>query len=322
MRDISAKQISLRTAKATGVVLCSPATLELIKADKLPKGNLFDIAKAAGMLAAKNTHNLVPHCHPVSIDGLAISYGYLGENNDSENSIPQKGETSLPGKCGVIIHCEGKSIGRTGIEMEVLTAVSITALTIYDLLKPLDDSMLEITSVKLLKKTGGKSERKKYVDTNLTAAVLVCSDSTAAGLREDVSGVRIQEILAGFDVQTIDYQIVPDEPTAIREKIMNWVAQDIRFIFTTGGTGLGPRDRTVEAVKTIIEREAPGITEAMRVHGQMRTPTAMLSRAVAGVAGKSLIVTLPGSTKGVQESLEAILPAAFHARNMIDGGGH
>ncbi len=319
MRDISAKQVSLRTATATGTVLCSPATLELAKAGKLPKGNLFDIAKAAGMLAAKNTHNLIPHCHPVAIDGLEISYGYLDEN---ENSIFQEGQTPLSVQCGIVIRCKGKSIGRTGIEMEVLTAVSVAALTIYDLLKPLDDSTLEITSIKLLKKTGGKSDNKKYAAKNHTAAVLVCSDSTAAGLRDDVSGVRIREILAGFGVQTIDYQIVPDEPEAIREKIADWVARDIPFIFTTGGTGLGPRDCTVEAVRGLLDREAPGVAEAMRVHGQMRTATAMLSRAVAGVAGKSLIVTLPGSAKGAQESLEAILPAAFHARDMIDGGGH
>ena len=321
MRDISAKQISLRTANATGTVLCSPATLELIKTGNLPKGNLLDIAKAAGMLAAKNTHNLIPHCHPVSIDGLEISYGYLDENNDPENSISQKAQTP-PSQCGIVIRCEGKSIGRTGIEMEVLTAVSVAALTIYDLLKPLDDSTLEITAIKLLKKTGGKSDRKKHLADNLTAAVLVCSDSTAAGRREDVSGLKISEILAGFGVQTVDYQIVPDEPEAIRERIMDWVAQEIPFVFTTGGTGISPRDRTVKAVKSLIECEVPGITEAMRVHGQMRTATAMLSRAVAGVAGKSLIITLPGSAKGVQESLEAILPAAFHARDMMAGGGH
>ena len=329
MRDISAKQVSLRTATATGTVLCSPATLELAKAGKLPKGNLFDIAKAAGMLAAKNTHNLIPHCHPVSIDGLEINYGYLDGNNGSENSLPagqagifQKDQTPLPTQCGIVIRCEGKSIGRTGIEMEVLTAVSVAALTIYDLLKPLDDSTLEITSIKLLKKTGGKSDNKKYAAKNHTAAVLVCSDSTAGGLRDDVSGVRIQEILTGLGVQTIDYQIVPDDLELIREKIEDWVARHIPFIFTTGGTGLGPRDRTVEAVRSLIDREAPGVAEAMRVHGQMRTATAMLSRAVAGVASKSLIVTLPGSAKGAQESLEAILPAAFHARDMIDGGGH
>ncbi len=315
MRDITAKQISLRTATAIGAVLCSKTTLGLVKADELPKGNLLDIAKAAGFLAAKNTHNLIPHCHPVSIDGLTITYGYLGEN-----SIPDELKT-LTEKHGIIIYCEGKSIGRTGIEMEVLTAVSIAALTIYDLLKPLDDAEIEITSVKLLKKTGGKSDRKKYIQKS-KAAVLVCSDSTAAGTREDSSGIKIKEILAGYAIETVDYQIVPDNVQAIREVVGTWVAQGIPFIFTTGGTGFGPHDCTVEAVKTVIEREAEGIAEAMRVHGQMRTPTAMLSRAVAGIAGQSLIITLPGSVKGVQESLEAIVPQVFHSQDMIAGEGH
>ncbi len=103
---------------------------------------------------------------------------------------------------------------------------------------------------------------------------------------------------------------------------MEWVALDIPFIFTTGGTGLGPRDRTVEAVKSIIERDADGISEAMRSFGQMRTPLAMMSRSIAGSINHSLIVTLPGSSDGVRESLEAILPAVFHARKMLKGGDH
>jgi cyclic pyranopterin monophosphate synthase len=118
------------------------------------------------------------------------------------------------------------------------------------------------------------------------------------------------------------YDIVPDDKETIQQRILQWVKEDIPFIFTTGGTGLGPRDNTVEAVKEIIERDADGITEAMRHHGQMRTPLAMMSRGIAGSINHTLIVTLPGSTKGAQESLEGILPAVFHARKMMLGGGH
>ena len=102
----------------------------------------------------------------------------------------------------------------------------------------------------------------------------------------------------------------------------SWVKEDIHFIFTTGGTGLGPRDNTVSAVKEILERDADGITEAIRNFGQMRTPLAMMSRAVAGAIAETLIVTLPGSSDGARESLEALLPAVFHARKMMKGGGH
>jgi cyclic pyranopterin phosphate synthase len=317
MRDITGKQISLRIAKAMGVVLCSTEIIELVKRNELPKGNLFDVAKAAAFLAAKNTQNLIPHCHPVSIDGLEICYKYTEELTEEEDP-----EGKLKNQSGLVILAEGKSIGRTGIEMEVLTAVSVAALTIYDLLKPLGNKAIEITFIKLLNKTGGKSDKAVCTKRPHQAAILVCSDSTAAGKRKDSSGLKIREMLELHNTEVVDYQIIPDEEEMIQKQILDWVHQDIAFIFTTGGTGLGPRDHTVDAVRKIIERDAPGITEAMRVYGGMRTPFAMLSRSVAGSIGGCLIVTLPGSTNGVKESLEAILPAVFHAKSMLRGGAH
>ncbi len=298
-----------------GFVNCSEATLELIKNNALPKGNLFDVARVAGFLAAKNTQNLIPHCHPVSIDGLSIEFEILLPKDTSPL-------LTLHNKSGVLIIVEGKSIGRTGIEMEVLTAVAICGLTIYDLLKPLNDAELEITSIKLIQKTGGKSDKIKFFKNKQKAAVLVCSDSTFAGKREDKSGIMIREMLEKYNTEVVDYTILPDEPEEIKKQILEWVKQDVPFIFTIGGTGLGPRDKTVEAVKSIIERDADGISEAMRSYGQMRTPLAMMSRSVAGSINHSLIITLPGSSDGVRESLEAILPAIFHARNMLKGGDH
>src|SRR5690606_31394040 len=136
---------------------------------------------------------------------------------------------------------KAKSIGRTGIEMEMLTAVSVAALEIYDMLKPVDKT-LEIGSIKLLKKTGGKSDRKKYFSTPPTCAVLVCSDSTAAGKREDNSGLMIKKMLEQVNANVIAYKILPDEKELIQQQLLRWVSEDIHFIFTTGGTGLGPRD--------------------------------------------------------------------------------
>lgn len=314
MRDISHKQITLRTARATAVVYCSAETIDMIRQDSLPKGNLFDVARAAAFIGAKSTPSLLPHCHPVTIDGMEIQFEWL-----SETSVEELQE--FRNRTGIVIVGEAKSIGRTGIEMEMLTGVSVAALEIYDMLKPVD-KQLEIGNIRLLKKTGGKSDRSKFFATPPTCAVLVCSDSTAAGQREDNSGKTIVSMLEEVRANVKHYRIVPDDPETIQNVIREWVSEDVHFIFTTGGTGLGPRDNTVEAVRQILERDADGITEAMRHHGQMRTPLAMMSRGVAGSIHQTLIVTLPGSTSGARESLEAILPAVFHARKMMKGGGH
>lgn len=316
MRDITHKQITLRTATAIGIVFCAESTIQQIKQDKLPKGNLFDVAKAAGFIGAKLTPQLLPHCHPVGIDGMDIQIDYLSKEAHADIFEPHIFE-----KNGLVISGNAKSIGRTGIEMEMLTAVSVAALEIYDMLKPVDKE-LEIGHIKLLEKKGGKSDRKKFFSTSPKCAVLVCSDSTAAGKREDGSGKKIIEMLEQVNASVQHYLIVPDDKVLIQEQIRKWVAEDIHFVFTTGGTGLGPRDNTVAAVREILERDADGITEAMRSFGQMRTPLAMMSRAVAGSIAETLIVTLPGSTNGARESLEAILPAVFHARKMLKSGGH
>ncbi len=316
MRDITHKTITLRTARAVGIVFCSPSTVELVRNNALPKGNLFDVARAAGFVGAKSTPQLLPHCHPVAIDGMEMQFGFLQKEGYADWFPPGVFE-----RTGIVIEAEAKSIGRTGIEMEVLTGVSVAALEIYDMLKPVDKE-LEIGNIRLLEKRGGKSDRDKYFATPPSCAVLVCSDSTAAGSREDKSGKLVKEMLEAVNARVAYYEVVPDDTETIRRKIRQWVSEDIHFIFTTGGTGLGPRDNTVEAVKGILERDAAGITEAMRGYGQMRTPLAMVSRGVAGSIGHTLVVTLPGSSDGARQSLEAILPAVFHARKMMKGGGH
>ena len=316
MRDISHKQITLRTARAVAIIFCSENSIELIKSNALPKGNLFDVARAAGFLGAKLTPQLLPHCHPVTIDAMDFTFNFINRELHTELFTDD-----ILNRTGIVILGEAKSIGRTGIEMETLTAVSVAALEIYDMLKPVD-TKLEIGNVRLLEKKGGKSDRNRYIEESPSCAVLVCSDSTAKGERDDKSGLLICDMLKKVNGNVLHYKILPDDKEAIQKQIKDWVADDIQFIFTTGGTGLGPRDNTVSAVKEILERDADGITEAMRTFGQMRTPLAMMSRSVAGAIGKTLIVTLPGSPNGAKESLEAILPGVFHARKMMEGGGH
>ena len=316
MRDITHKQITLRTARAIGIVFCSAATIKLIETDQLPKGNLFDVARAAAFMGAKSTPLLLPHCHPVNIDGMDVHFDFLNKETHSTNF-----DDGIFSRSGIVITGEARSIGRTGIEMEMLTGISVAALEIYDMLKPVDTN-LEIGNIRLLEKKGGKSDRNKYFGSAPTCAVLVCSDSTAAGNREDNSGKLIQKMLGEVGANVIHYKILPDDKQMIQDQVRAWVKEDIHFVFTTGGTGLGPRDNTVAAVKEIIERDADGITQAIRSYGQMRTPLAMMSRGLAGSIAQTLIITLPGSSEGARESMEAILPAIFHARKMMKGGGH
>ncbi len=316
MRDFTHKQIALRTARAIGVVFCSSKTIAAIRNNELENLDLFAGARAAGFLGAKATHQLLPHRHQVHIEGLQLNFEFLQEGSHAEFF-----EESTFKRSGIVINAEAKAIGRAGIAMETLTAVSVAALELYDLLQSFDQE-LEIGHVRLVEKKGYKTDRKKFFSTSPVCAVLVCSDSTAAGQREDQSGKIITQMLEEVNAQVKHYAIVPDEKYLIQQQIRKWVAEDVQFIFTTGGTGLGPRDNTVSAVKEIIDRDADGIAEAMRSYGQMRTPLAMMSRGVAGAIEKTLIVTLPGSSSGARESLQAILPAVFHARKMMKGGGH
>lgn len=305
MNDITHKNPSLRTATATAAVLCSTATIDLIKENKLPKGNLFDVARAAGLLGAKATPSLIPHCHPVPIEHLDISF-----------ELKSEGES---GK--VLIQVFAKTIYKTGIEIEAITAATVAALTVFDLLKPVDTA-LEITGVKLLEKTGGKSDRKKLSGAGYTAAILVCSDSASQGKREDSSGKIIQAELEKQQMAIAEYKIIPDDIAEIQQQIKAWVKAGVQFIFTTGGTGLSPRDQVVEAVTPLLEKIADGIGEKMRQYGNERTPLAMFSRSLAGSIGQTLIICLPGSSNGARESLDAVLPALFHANKMLRGGGH
>ena len=153
-----------------------------------------------------------------------------------------------------------------------------------------------------------------------TFSILTISDKGARGQRHDESGQVIRDIFSELDSEVVDYEIVPDELDVIRRKLAEWAdSGDTDIIITTGGTGLGERDVTPEATLAVVERIVPGLAEAMRTASLSKTPMAMLSRATAGIRGKSLIINLPGSPKAVRECLEVILPAIPHAIDIIKG---
>jgi molybdenum cofactor biosynthesis protein MoaC len=301
MISISHKTETWRQATAAGSLFLRPETLQLVKENRVPKGNVLEAARVAGILAAKKTPDWIPHCHPLPIEGCRIDF-ILREDQ-------------------IKIAATVETVAKTGVEMEALTAVSAAALTLYDMLKPVDDSLV-ISGIALLEKKGGKSQYRENLPADFRAAVIVTSDGTHAGARQDKSGKLIVERLRSLGIRDIDYLILPDEEKQIEKALREFCDKGYRLVATTGGSGLGPRDVTVEATRKVIEREVPGAAEAMRGYGQRRTPYAMLSRGLVGVRGKTFIVNFPGSSRGTEESMNAVFPALFHGYGMMNGGGH
>jgi molybdopterin adenylyltransferase len=153
----------------------------------------------------------------------------------------------------------------------------------------------------------------------MKVGILTVSDKGARGEREDRSGPAVREMVEAAGGEVVRTGIVPDEPDGIRAVLVAWSDEGVDLVLTTGGTGFGPRDVTPEATRAVIERETPGLPEAMRRAGAEKTPTAVLSRAVAGIRKSTLIVNLPGSEKGARESLGAILPALGHGIDILKG---
>jgi molybdenum cofactor biosynthesis protein MoaC len=305
MIDVSQKFSTVRTAVATAHIRMSPDTIARLETNDLPKRDPLIVARWAGIQAAKKTSDLIPACHPVPIDYAGIEFEI-------------QHEAAL-----IVVTSTIKAEYKTGVEMEALTAASIAALTVYDMLKPVDDN-LEITEVTLVSKSGGlHTEEPTQAAEQYTAAVVVISDSAAKGDREDFSGSVAIGMLTqmGFAVDK-DKRIIPDDPAEIRSTVVDLCNKEIDLLITTGGTGLGPRDTTDKTIKNIIEREAPGIAEWVRAYGRSRTPRAILSNGIAGIRNGTLIICLPGSPKAVTESLEALKPTLIHALTMMKGGGH
>jgi molybdenum cofactor biosynthesis protein MoaC len=305
MFDVSKKGDTLRFATAQAIIKVSPESIELIKNEKTPKGDIIEAAKISATLGAKKTWELIPYCHPIPIDHISTEL--------------------LLYKSYIEIKVSVKSVWKTGVEMEALTGCSIAALAVYDMLKPIDEH-LSIESIKLLDKTGGKKDFIENLDKKITVAIFVISDSTFNGTRVDKSGRMISDRLKNIYATTteiVGYEILPDNIDKIKEYLIQYSdKKKVDLIITSGGTGLSKRDVTPEATKMVIDKEATGISEAIRSYGQRRTPLSMLSRGISGTRDKTLIVNLPGSTKAVSESLDLLLPSIFHVFNMLGGKGH
>ncbi|CAM4230220.1 bifunctional molybdenum cofactor biosynthesis protein MoaC/MoaB [Gillisia limnaea] len=297
MVDITHKIMTLREATAIAVVQTSgEETIKAIKENKVPKGNVFEMAKAAGLLGVKKTPELLPDCHPLPIEFTGIEYEIDGLE--------------------IQISVTVKTIYKTGVEVEAMHGASIVALTMYDMLKPID-KQVEIRTIRLQNKSGGKSSFNVNAE-NLTAEVVVCSDTISKGIGEDKAGKTIVSKLKALGISS-NITIIPDEAEEIRSVLKN--AKTDLVIFT-GGTGVGPRDVTPQTIAPMLDLKLEGVEEQMRSYGQQRMPFAMLSRSIAGIMDKKLVLAFPGSTKGAAECMDAIFPHVLHVFNMIKGKRH
>jgi cyclic pyranopterin phosphate synthase len=305
MVDVGDKAVTARTATATGRLITRADVVALVRADDLPKADVLATARIAGISGAKKTSELIPLCHPIALTSVKVDFDF------TEDSI--------------LVVATAKTTGQTGVEMEALTAVAIAGLTLHDMVKAVDPAAT-LSDVRLEQKTGGKRghwTRDGIIEPLAvrpsTAAVIVSSTAGAAGTREDTTGPAIADWLGtrGYSVDAVS--VVADAD--IGAELARVVATAPAVILTTGGTGMSPTDRTPEATRAVLDRELPGVAEAIRARGLAVTPTAALSRAVAGTAGDTVIVNLPGSVGGVKDGLAVLDGLLDHLVAQVAGGG-
>jgi molybdenum cofactor biosynthesis protein MoaC len=292
MKDISHKPETLRSARACARIRMPAGCVKLLRERATEKGDALEVARTAGIMAAKRTWELLPFCHPLPLQHIHIAYELAADS--------------------VTVEAEVRVVSGTGVEMEALTAASVTALTLYDMLKPHAGLDLSIGDIRLLDKRGGKSEFSRHISPPARGVVLV----VPGGKRIGEAGRAVRDGLesAGIGIGAYEELSGTGELAA---RIRHWQAQDAELVATVGGTGISTDDHTIETVQALIDRQMPGIMEAARGYGQRRTPYAMISRGIAGLAGHTLLVTFPGSARGARETLDALLPGLVHTLEAV-----
>jgi cyclic pyranopterin phosphate synthase len=302
MVNITHKSNTLRSAIAGAVVLVSSKeTIHAIENKLVPKGDVFSFAKVAALFAVKKTSDIIPDCHPLPVEYCDVRFAIKA--------------------LAIEIEVEVHTIYKTGVEVEAMHGASVAALTLYDMLKPIDQH-IEIQAIRLLEKKGGKTTYSIKKDQIINAAVVVCSDTVFAKKGEDRAGLAVIERLKQYGINTVHYEVVADEAASISLQVKANTNNNIQLLLLVGGTGVSPRDITPDTVEPMLHRVLPGVMETARRYGQERMPYAMLSRSVAGFINNTLVLTLPGSLNGSKEYLDALFPQVLHAFDIITGERH
>jgi molybdenum cofactor biosynthesis protein MoaC len=320
MADIRKKRPTRRRAVAVGEFYAGPELLARIMQRQLPKGDALMMAEMAGLQGVKLASALMPLCHPLSIELVRLRL------------LP------VEARGAVRVYCEVATEARTGVEMEALAGVNAALLTLYDLSKPVQPA-LSFGNVRLLFKEGGKSglwlhpegmselESAHYKPQStarlddVRAAVLTLSDRASAGSYEDQSGPLLVDGLTALGAH-VQSNILPDGVEPLHGHLRALAQAGVELIVCTGGTGLGPRDETPEALRALGGREVPGLAELCRSEGRHHTALSWLSRMAAVQYGNCLIVALPGSPRAVSQNFAILAPILAHALAMIAGKDH
>lgn len=321
MADIRDKRPTRRRAVAVGELHAGPTAWPLIVERRLPKGDALMMAEVAGLQGAKQASALMPLCHPLPLELVTVRCEPVAEGHV------------------IRVYCEVATEARTGVEMEALAGVNAALLTLYDLSKPVEPA-LAIGGIRLLFKEGGKSGLWRHPDgltpiesahyrprdiarlQDVPCAVITLSDRAHAGTREDRSGPLLMERLKALGAQVGPVELLPDGIESLASRLRALAQTSIRLCLCTGGTGLGPRDLTPEALLQVADRRLAGLADMFRSESARHTPLAWLSRAEVVQVGQMLVFALPGSPRAVQQGMDILAPLLAHALAMIEGEAH